>query len=601
MSKKNLAFKKEEVAGESRYKYELSEVAKKFLPIEKERLIYKTMKKIFNIDPMSTIDPIMYHRGGYRQLKSKQNYVELGKQIAKERGIPSYSRAVGIPLGQRALEPYIISGTDTIVDYDDLHHINNAAMQQMLDDIKRTVILNLDLPHQVLQVRAGKEITPETVNLYLETCQHTISGGAVAQEHMAEINPGLTKDAYVKVITGSDEVKDNLDKRYLIDIDKLFHPSRAQALKNAIGNTMFLVARVPTIAVRIGDGGIVYRWAAMQSSMAFISAYRLTGESIISDIAFAAKSAQCIVMGERTWFSRARSQNEPGGIPFGYYADICQCFANLPARRFIDIIVEDLEEGRKYLHAMAEGVGTIGSILTELMWYGFYMSGGLGFSTGVAAGGFCGNVVEDFVDSLSELIHKYLKGVQKVPPNWDTIRWIIDTAIQIMMETYEKYPSLMEYHWGGAHRISLIGGLAGNTASMLSGSPILGLAGINYAIGLLMKEGWLRTGWAGQEVQDHVGLAYSMALRMEEGGVPELRGPNYPMASYTAGHSASYIGTCLTGAMGRGDSWCCSPIIHVAFADPHLAFDFRNPRLEIAKACLREFNPAGERDLIRPI
>ncbi|MHA1298650.1 MAG: coenzyme-B sulfoethylthiotransferase subunit alpha [Candidatus Helarchaeota archaeon] len=598
---KELAFKKNEVAGESRYKYELSDIAKKFLPIEKERLIYKTMKKIFNMDPMSTVDPKMYHRGGFRQLNSKKQFAELGKQIAKERGIPSYSRAVGIPLGQRALEPYLISGTDTIVDYDDLHHVNNAAIQQMLDDIKRTVILNLDLPHQVLQVRAGKEITPETVNLYLETTQHTIAGGAVAQEHMAEINPGLTKDAYVKVITGSDEVKDNLDRRFLIDIDKLFHPTRAEALKNAIGNTMFLVARVPTITVRMGDGGVVYRWAAMQSSMAFISAYRLTGESIISDIAFAAKSAQCIVMGERTWYSRARSQNEPGGIPFGYIADIVQCFANLPSGRlFTDIIIDDLEEGRKYLHAMAEGLGTVGSILTELLWYGFYMSGGLGFSTGVAAGGYCGNVVEDFVDSLSELIHKYMKGIRRVPPKWDTVRWIIDTAIQIMMETYEKYPSLMEFHWGGAHRISLIGGLAGNVASMLTGSPILGLTGINYTIAMLMKEGWLRTGWAGQEVQDHVGLAYSMALRMEEGGVPELRGTNYPVASYTAGHSASYIGACMTSAMARGDAFVCSPQIKVAFADPHLIFDFRNPRLSIAKACLKEFKPAGERNLIIP-
>ncbi|MFX0132577.1 MAG: methyl-coenzyme M reductase subunit alpha [Candidatus Hodarchaeota archaeon] len=599
---KDLAFKKDEVAGESRYKYELSEIAKKFLPIEKERLIYKTMKKIFDIDPMSIVDPKMYHRGGYRQLNSKKKFTQLGKQIAKERGIPAYSRSVGIPLGQRALEPYVISGTETIVDYDDLHHVNNAAIQQMLDDVKRTVILNLDLPHQVLQVRAGKEITPETVNLYLETCQHTIAGGAVAQEHMAEINPGLTKDSYVKVITGSDEVKDNLDRRYIIDIDKLFHPTRAEALKNAIGNTMFMVARVPTITVRIGDGGVVYRWAAMQSSMAFISAYHLTGESIISDIAFAAKSAQCIVMGERTWYSRARSQNEPGGIPFGYIADICQCFSALPAgRRFTDIIVDDLEEGRKYLHAMAEGLGTVCSLLTELLWYGFYMSGGLGFSTGVAAGGYCGNVIEDFVDSLSELIHKYMKGVRRVPPKWDTVRWIIDTAIQIMMETYEKYPSLMEYHWGGAHRISLIGGLAGNTASMLTGSPILGLAGINYTIALLMKEGWVRTGWAGQEVQDHVGLAYSMALRMEEGGVPELRGANYPVASYTAGHSASYIGACLTSAMARGSSFVCSPQVKVAFADPHLIFDFRNPRLEIAKACLKEFKPAGERNLISAI
>jgi methyl-coenzyme M reductase alpha subunit len=599
-NKKELAFEKKRIAKETEYEYELSAIAKKFLPTEKNRLLFKTMKKIFGMDPMTGVDAAMYKRGGYKQLKSKREFAKVGRQIALERGIPAYNRAVGIPLGQRALEPYLISGTDILVDYDDLHHVNNAAIQQMLDDIKRTVVLNLDIPHQVLQVRAGKEITPETVNLYLETVQHTIGGGAVAQEHMAEIHPGLTADAYCKVITGNDELIDMLDRRFVIDIDKQYHPERAEAIKRAIGNTMFMVARAPTIAARIGDGGVIYRWSAMQSSMAFISAYRLTGESIISDIAYAAKSAQLIQMGERTWFSRARSQNEPGGIPFGYVADFIQCFRDLPPRPFIEVITEDLEEGREYLHRMAEGVGTIASILDELVWYGFYMSGGLGFSTGVAAGGYCGEVVIDFVDSVAELMHRYMRNVKKVPPRWDTVRWILEVSLQLMMETYEKYPSLMEFHWGGAHRVSVVGNLAGNTAAMLTGSTTVGLQGVHYGIGLLMKEGWLRTGWAGQEVQDHVGLAYSTALRMEEGGLVELRGPNYPFASYTAGHSAGLTGTCVSAAMSRGSSWACSPIVNAAFSDPHLKFDFAKPALSIAKAALRQFMPAGERDLIVP-
>lgn len=159
--KKELAFEKKRIAKETEYEYELSAIAKKFLPTEKNRLVFKTMKKIFGIDPMMGIDVDMYKRGGFKQLRSKTEFAKWGRKIAVERGIPAYNRAVGIPLGQRALEPYIISGTDIIVDYDDLHHVNNAAIQQMLDDVKRTVILNLDIPHQVLQVRAGKEITPK--------------------------------------------------------------------------------------------------------------------------------------------------------------------------------------------------------------------------------------------------------------------------------------------------------------------------------------------------------------------------------------------------------------------------------------------------------
>ncbi|MHA1650982.1 MAG: coenzyme-B sulfoethylthiotransferase subunit alpha [Candidatus Helarchaeota archaeon] len=587
-------------AKESEYTYELGKLVQKFLPTEKERLIYKTMQKTFGLHPMSNVDPLMYKRGGFHQKRRKEEFFEWGRKIARERGIPSYNRAVGIPLGQRALEPYIISGTDVIVDYDDLHHVNNAAMQQMLDDIKRTVIINLDTTHRVLQVRAGKEITPETINLYLETVQHTIAGGAVAQEHMAEIHPGLTADAYCKIITGNDEIVDMIDRRFVINIDKVgFHPSRAAILKRDIGDTIYMVVRAPTISVRMGDGGVTYRWAAMQSSMAFISAYRLTGESIISDIAYAAKSAQVIQIGERTWYSRARSQNEPGGIPYGYFADIQQCDNMLPAEPYFKIIGEDLEEGRRYMRNVAKA-GTILALMTELIWYGFYMSGGLGFSTGVAAGAYCGNVVEDLLDNFSEIQHVSISRVKTVPPRWTRIKFITDMMIQAAMETYEKYPSLMEYHWGGAHRISLVGSLAGSAAAMLTGSPMIGQMSMNYAIGMLMKEGWVRTGWAGQEVQDHLGLAYSCAFRMEEGGLIEFRGPNTPYASYTAGHSSGAIGACLAAQLGRGRAYVCNPVIKVAFADPDLKFDFREPRLAIAKAALRQFMPAGERDLIIP-
>lgn len=591
---------KDRRAKESEYTYELGKLVEKFLPTEKERLIYKSMEKTFGLHPMSNVDPLMYKRHGYHQKARKEEFAEWGKKIAVERGIPSYNRAVGIPLGQRALEPYIISGTDVIVDYDDLHQVNNAAIQQMLDDIKRTVIINLDMTHRVLQVRAGKEITPETINLYLETVQHTIAGGAVAQEHMAEIHPGLTADAYCKIITGNDEIVDMIDRRFVINIDKVgFHPTRAALLKKAIGDTIYMVVRAPTIAVRMADGGVTYRWAAMQSSMAFISAYRLTGESIISDIAYAAKSAQVIQIGERTWFSRARSQNEPGGIPYGYYADIQQCDDLLPAEPYFKIIGEDLEQGRRYMRNVAKA-GTILALMTELLWYGLYMSGGLGFSTGVAAGAYCGNVVEDLLDNFAEIQHTSISRVKTVPPRWTRIKFITDMMIQAAMETYEKYPSLMEYHWGGAHRISLVGSLAGSAAAMLTGSPMIGQMSMNYAIGMLMKEGWVRTGWAGQEVQDHLGLAYSCAFRMDEGGLIEFRGPNTPYASYTAGHSSGAIGACLAAQLGRGRAWTCNPVIKVAFADPDLKFDFREPRLAIAKAALRQFMPAGERDLIIP-
>lgn len=586
-------------AKEREYVRELIAVARKFLPIEKERILYSGLSKMFGADPLNIQDPKIYKRGGFRQSRRKQEFVEAGKQIAIERGLPGYNRALGIPLGQRLLEPYLISGTDIIVEQDDTHHVNNAALQQMLDDIKRTVIVNLGIAHRMLQIRAGKEVSPETVNLYLETLNHTLCGGAVAQEHMSEINPLLVKDAYAKVITGSDEIKDALDKRFVIDIDKLFHPTRAEQLKKAIGSDIWVVMRIPTIAVRMADGDITARWAAMQNSMAFIAAYGLSGEHVVSDLAYAFKHAQVVRMGGKLWYQRMRGTNEPGGMPDGFLADIPQTERELPARRFLEIVQEDEDEAKKYAWASIEA-SSLGALVENSFWFGFYMSGGIGFSNTTSAGALAGNILEDFVENLVELSHRYAQGARKVPPKWDVVRFIVDTLIQFTMESYEKFPALTEFHWGGAHKITIIGSLAGSSAAMITGSSTMGLWGSYYAIAMVMKEGWLRSGWAGQDVQDHIGLAGLCSFRPEEGNIDELRGYNYPMQSFTAGHGSIRTGIAYAAMLGRGSAWTTSPIVKVAFADPHLVFDFKNIRLCIAKACLKQFMPAGERDPILP-
>jgi len=142
-------------------------------------------------------------------------------------------------MGQRVLMPYRISNTDVYVEGDDLHFVNNAAMQQMWHDIRRTVIVGLDSAHTVLQKRLGKEVTPETVNHYLEVLNHALPGAAVIQEHMVETDPGLVSDSYVKVFTGDDELADEIDPRMLININKEFPADQAASLKKAIGNKIY--------------------------------------------------------------------------------------------------------------------------------------------------------------------------------------------------------------------------------------------------------------------------------------------------------------------------------------------------------------------------
>ena len=155
-----------------------------------------------------------YNMGGWTQSERKTEFVNRGKEIAEKRGIPMYNPDIGTPLGQRALMSYQLSGTDTFVEGDDLHFINNTAIQQAWDDIRKTVIVGLNTAHNVLEKRLGMEVTPETITNYLEVVNHAMPGAAVVQEHMVETNPLLVEDSYVKIFTGDDDLADEIDSAF---------------------------------------------------------------------------------------------------------------------------------------------------------------------------------------------------------------------------------------------------------------------------------------------------------------------------------------------------------------------------------------------------
>ncbi|MBQ5483341.1 MAG: methyl-coenzyme M reductase subunit alpha, partial [Candidatus Methanomethylophilus sp.] len=175
-----------------------------------EKLFLEACKKKFKEEPTS-METKYYCYGGWKQSKSKVEFQEKANEIAKKRGFPMMNEDIGVPLGQRSWMPYQLSHTDIFVEPDDLHCINNPAIQQAWDDIRRTVLVGLDSPHQTIEKRLGKEVTPETISAYLETVNHTMPGGAVVQEHMAECNPALVEDSYVKVFSGNDDLIDEID------------------------------------------------------------------------------------------------------------------------------------------------------------------------------------------------------------------------------------------------------------------------------------------------------------------------------------------------------------------------------------------------------
>lgn len=546
-----------------------------------DKMFIEALKKAFKEDPDER-NTTFYKFGGWKQSERKREFVEAGKKVAAERGIPQYDPDVGTPLGQRVLMPYQVSTTDTFVEGDDLHFVNNAAMQQMWDDIRRTIIVGLNTPHAVIEKRLGKEVSPETITHYLETVNHAMPGAAVVQEHMVETHPLLVADSYVKVFTGNDEVADEIDPAYVLDINKEFPADQAEVLKNEVGDGIWQVVRIPTIVSRTCDGGTTSRWSAMQIGMSMISAYKqAAGEAATGDFAYAAKHAEVIHMGTYLPVRRARGENEPGGIPFGFLADIVQTprkYPDDPVRQTLDVVAA-------------------GAMLYDQIWLGSYMSGGVGF-TQYATAAYTDNVLDDFTYFGKEYVEdKY--GMTEAPNTMDTVLDVASEVNFYALEQFEDYPALLETIFGGSQRASIVAAAAGCSTAFATGNAQTGLSGW-YLSMYLHKEQHSRLGFYGYDLQDQCGASNVFSIRGDEGLPTELRGPNYPNYAMNVGHQGEYAGISQAAHSARGDAFALNPLVKITFADKNLTFDFAEVRAQFAKGALREFEPDGERALISP-
>ncbi|MEJ8542170.1 coenzyme-B sulfoethylthiotransferase subunit alpha [Methanothermobacter wolfeii] len=546
-----------------------------------DKLFINALKKKFEESPEEK-KTTFYTLGGWKQSERKTEFVNAGKEVAEKRGIPQYNPDIGTPLGQRVLMPYQVSTTDTYVEGDDLHFVNNAAMQQLWDDIRRTVIVGLNHAHAVIEKRLGKEVTPETITHYLETVNHAMPGAAVVQEHMVETHPALVADSYVKVFTGNDEIADEIDPAFVIDINKQFPEDQAETLKAEVGDGIWQVVRIPTIVSRTCDGATTSRWSAMQIGMSMISAYKqAAGEAATGDFAYAAKHAEVIHMGTYLPVRRARGENEPGGVPFGYLADICQSSRvnyDDPVRVSLDVVAT-------------------GAMLYDQIWLGSYMSGGVGF-TQYATAAYTDNILDDFTYFGKEYVEdKY--GLCEAPNTMDTVLDIATEVTFYGLEQYEEYPALLEDQFGGSQRAAVVAAAAGCSTAFATGNAQTGLSGW-YLSMYLHKEQHSRLGFYGYDLQDQCGASNVFSIRGDEGLPLELRGPNYPNYAMNVGHQGEYAGISQAPHAARGDAFVFNPLVKIAFADDNLVFDFTNVRGEFAKGALREFEPAGERALITP-
>ncbi len=559
-----------------------------------QKMFLKALKEKFQGQDVESETAEYYKFGGLKQSPRKMEFMKASRAIEMDRGISMYEpercHLGGIPMGQRQLMTYEVSGTGVFVEGDDLHFVNNAAMQQMWDDIRRTVIVGMDMAHQTLQKRLGKEVTPETINEYLHILNHAMPGAAVVQEHMVETHPGLVDDCYVKVFTGDDEMADDIEPQFLLNIEKLFPAKQAEALKAAVGKSMYQAIHIPTSVSRTCDGGTTSRWSAMQIGMSFIAAYRMcAGEAAVADLSYAAKHAGVIQMGSHLPARRARGPNEPGGIMFGIFSDIVQAnrkYPNDPAKASLEVV----------------GAGTM---LFDQIWLGSYMSGGVGF-TQYATAAYTDNILDEFtyygMDYIKDKYNVDWKNPSpsdKVKPTQEVVNDIATEVNLNGMEQYEQFPTMMEDHFGGSQRAGVLAAASGLSAAIATGNSNAGLNGW-YLSMLLHKDGWSRLGFFGYDLQDQCGSANSLSMRPDEGAMGEVRGPNYPNYAMNVGHQGEYAAITGSAHYTRGDAWCFSPLVKICFADPSLKFDFAEPRREFAKGAIREFMPAGERSLIIP-
>ncbi len=527
-----------------------------------------------------------YLRLGYTQNPRKVEMTKCGAAITKKRGLQAYDpklHLAGIPMGQRQLTPYTISGTDIVCDGDDLHFVNNAAMQQEWDDMRRTCIVGLDLAHETLEKRLGKEVTPETINYYLEVLNHAMPGAAIVQEHMVETHPALVDDCYVKVFTGDEMLQDEIDKQFVINIDNEFPDAQAKQIKAGIGKTSWQAVHIPTIVTRTEDGPGTSRWMAMQVGMTFISAYHMcAGEAAVGELAFTAKHAGLVELGDMIPARRARGPNEPGGLSFGHVADIVQTSRKTPD----DPVNVNLQ------------VASAATMLFDQIWLGGYMSGGVGF-TMYATPAYTNDILDDYCYWGNDYVGKKY-GLNKAKPTIEVVKDIGTEVTLYGIESYEKYPTTLEDHFGGSQRATVLALAAGTSAAMATGHSNAGLSAW-YLSMYLHKEAWGRLGFYGYDLQDQCGATNVFSIGSDEGCIGECRGANYPNYAMNVGHQGGYTAVVAASHSCRKDAFCVNPLVKTCFADDLVNFDFADPRGAFGKAALREWDRcAGERAFVIP-
>ena len=88
------------------------------------------------------------------------------------------------------------------------------------------------------------------------------------------------------------------------------------------------------------------------------------------------------------------------------------------------------------------------------------MSGGVGF-TQYATAAYTDNVLDDFTYYGKDYVEDKYGDLCSAPNNMDTVLDVGTEVAFYALEQYEEYPALLETHFGGSQRASVISAAAG--------------------------------------------------------------------------------------------------------------------------------------------
>jgi len=97
-----------------------------------QKLFLKALKEKFQGQDVQSDTAEYYKFNGIHQSPRKMEFLKASRAVEMDRNISMYDpercHLGGIPMGQRQLMTYEVSGTGVFVEGDDLHFVNNSAM-----------------------------------------------------------------------------------------------------------------------------------------------------------------------------------------------------------------------------------------------------------------------------------------------------------------------------------------------------------------------------------------------------------------------------------------------------------------------------------------